>query len=399
MFFSIYLEQLNCRYVKDKGVPPAFRSIVDSEKLKKINAYNLSKSRVDQLEHISLDLGLLGLILFGVLAKLDFMSKLIDSYVISGVTFFVIIGLIGSIVSLPFSYYRTFVVEEKYEFNKMTPKCWLTDRIKENALSVLFSFLLLSPVLWFIKTYPEWWWLLGFSAILFMQILLAVIYPILIAPIFNKFEPIKDKELQAKVKKQMEQAGIKIKEILEMDTSKRSKHTNAYFTGLGKTKRIVFYDTLVQSHSHEEILAILAHEAGHFRKKHIIKQLTIFGVSMFGLFYVSSLLLNWDSIPTTFGFPPSHSYIGIFLIFTFWEKCGYFLKPIYMSFSRRFEREADLFSLDLLGSSKAIVDGLKRLATDNLSNLTPHHFYVWFHYSHPPLVERVELIEGAKKSH
>ena len=222
---------------------------------------------------------------------------------------------------------------------------------------------------------------------------MAILYPVVLAPLFNRFEPVRDQELSAKIREQMEKSGIRVKKILQMDAGTRSRHTNAYFTGIGKTKQIVLFDTLIESHNHEEILAVLAHEAGHYRKKHVLKQLFIFACFSLAAFYGTWLFIQWRLLFTTFGFSAPLPYVGLFLAAVFWRRAGFFLQPLYMAVSRRFEREADSFAVEMLGSGDAMVGAMKRLAADNLSNLNPHPLYVRFHYSHPPVVERVALLE------
>jgi STE24 endopeptidase len=215
----------------------------------------------------------------------------------------------------------------------------------------------------------------------------------LIAPLFNKFEPLQDQELADKVVHLMQSAGLRIKGIFQMDAGKRSGHTNAYFTGLGRTKRIVLFDTLMQSHPQEEILAVLAHEVGHYKGRHIWKQFFFFACSMAAALYLCYRLLNWPLLYQTFGFKISSPYVGLFLLSLLGQKAGFFLSPLYMALSRRFERQADRFSVGLLKSSSSMITVLKRLAADNLSNLFPHPWYVRFHYSHPPLMERIMALE------
>lgn len=396
---SLCLEIINNRYLKEKGdqVPLAFKDIINKAKLSQIISYNIDNSRLGQLQLIISELLVLGIILCGLLPALDFFSAGGKSnYIIAGDLFFLTLGLITSLLNLPFSYYHTFFVEEKYGFNQSTLKIWITDNLKSGIISVVLLFLLLSPVLWFIRRSPTWWWFWAFMVVSMVQVLLTILYPVLIAPLFNKFEPLKDESLAQKVTQLMEKAGIKIKDILQMDASKRSRHTNAYFTGLGKSKRIVFFDTLINSHSHEEILSVLAHEAGHFKKKHIIKQLLLFEATMLVGFYLTYKMLNWHQIPLTFGFEPYQTHISLFLVALFWEKAGYYLKPLYMAISRHFEYQADLFSINLLGTGKPMIAGLKRMAADNLSNLNPHPLYVWFNFSHPPLVKRISFLENTE---
>ena len=180
-----------------------------------------------------------------------------------------------------------------------------------------------------------------------------------------------------------------------MDASKRTRHTNAYLTGLGRSKRIVLFDSLIQSHSHSEILAVLAHEIGHLKKRHITKQLAMTSVLSLLFFYLASKLLTCELMFRSFGFSAISPYVGLFLLGVLWGPAGHFLSPIMMAISRRFEREADFYSLKIVKSAQPLVMALKKMAKDNLSNLRPHALNVWFNYSHPPLLERIKYLESA----
>jgi STE24 endopeptidase len=215
------------------------------------------------------------------------------------------------------------------------------------------------------------------------------LYPVLIAPLFNKFEPVRDGALKEDIISLMAKVGLKAKGVFQVDAGKRSKHTNAYFTGLGKTKRIVLFDTLLNSHSADEILSVLAHEAGHWKKKHIMKQLVFTEIASLAVFYIIYLLLGWPLLYETFGFNENLPYVGLLLIAALLGPIAFFLAPLGAILMRKFEREADDYCLNLLGTVKPMINALKRLAKDNLANLHPHPFYAWFYYSHPPLAERI----------
>jgi STE24 endopeptidase len=219
------------------------------------------------------------------------------------------------------------------------------------------------------------------------------LYPVAIAPLFNKYEPIKDEALKEKIISLFNKVGLKAKGIFQVDEGKRSKHTNAYFTGIGKTKRIVLYDTLLASHSQEEILAVLAHEIGHWKKKHILKQLIFMIVLSLVGFYFIYLVVNWPPLYSAFGLKQAPVYAGLLLVSIYLSCLGFFFSPIGAIISRRYEREADKMAHELTGTSEPMINALKRLAKDNLSNLHPHPLYVWFYYSHPPLIERIEYLK------
>jgi STE24 endopeptidase len=399
--FNILLEQINLAYSRLlSGKPPAgFEGFIDETKLARGVDYSQEKARVGIIEQIASDAVLLAILLSGLLPHLvGWSDKLGLSLIASGILFFFVPGLIHSLVELPFSYYYTFVVEEKFGFNRSTLKLWLIDHIKGGLISAVFFALILSFLLLFIEWSPRLWWLWGFVLLSAVQLVMALLYPVVLAPLFNKFEPVRDGELSARIKEAMEKSGIRVKKILQMDAGKRSRHTNAYFTGIGKTKQIVLFDTLIESHTPDEILAVLAHEAGHYRKKHVIKQLVVFAAFSLAGFYATWLFIRWPLLFTTFGFSRPLPYVGLFLAGILWSKAGFFLQPLYMAMSRRFEKEADMFAVHMLGSGAAMATAIKRLAADNLSNLNPHPLYVRFHYSHPPLVERIkDLAEWASR--
>ena len=394
--FSLGLEWLNYRHLRQWGneVPRPIEGFIDPGKLTQIRAYTLEKSRLGAVEKVASDAILLGIILFGILPLLHRgLSALGLHPVLLGVSFFASLGLIFRVILLPFDYFHTFVIEEKYGFNRTTRRLWLIDLLKEGAISLILLVVLLSPLLWLIRVSPENWWIWGFLVVSFVQVLLVLLYPVVIAPLFNKFEPFEDQDLVGKIRTLMQEAGIRIKAILKMDAGKRSRHTNAYFTGLGRTKRIVLFDTLVESHPAEEVLGVLAHEAGHLKGRHILKQLILSEAALLVVFFLTHRLMGWPSLYPAFGFDASRPEFGLLILGIFWERLGFFLLPLYMAVSRRFEREADLFASRLLKTPGPLVTGLKRLVADNLSNLTPHPLYVWFHYSHPPILERVASLE------
>jgi STE24 endopeptidase len=220
------------------------------------------------------------------------------------------------------------------------------------------------------------------------------LYPVLIAPLFNKYEPVADHNLKRSIVSLVERAGLKTKAVLQVDAGKRSRHSNAYFTGFGRTKRIVLYDTLIASHSTDEILAVLAHEIGHWKKKHIIKKLIIIGVVSLLVFYLFWRLLDWTLMYRTFGFEVNLPYAGLFLLSALTGPVVFFLKPVDSLISRKYERQADDYTKDLIGSTRALSEALMRLAENNLANLHPHPLYAWFYYSHPPLVDRIGYLRS-----
>jgi STE24 endopeptidase len=402
LFVSIGLERINQRHIRKQsvGIPAVFEGFIDREKLTAMEAYSRENSRLGIFQQIISDFVLLAILLSGFLPFMDSLFREAGfSVLLSGLLFWLIPGAIASLGDLPFDYYHTFVVEEKYGFNRSTLKTWIADQLKNAVLSLILFSIILTIVLQVIHLSPNHWWLWGFGSLALFQWLLAILYPVLIAPLFNKFEPLKDQELAARVRQMIELAGLKIKGIFQMDAGKRSGHSNAYFTGLGRAKRIVLFDTLLNSHPPDEVMAVLAHEVGHYKEKHIWKQFFFFAASMAAIFYLCYLLLHWPLPYKTFGFETPSPYVGLFLLSLFGQKAGFFLSPLYMALSRKFEFQADRFSVRLLKSSSSMKTVLKRLSADNLSNLFPHPWYVRFHYSHPPVLERITALEQTPLNH
>lgn len=393
--FNIWLERLNLVHSREwaKRAPAGFEEFIDESKLATTASYERAKTSASIRENIVSEAVLLAILLSGLLPLLvEFSARRGLSMVPAGLFFFFIPGLIQFLAALPFDYYNTFVIEEKFGFNKSTLKLWIIDHVKGGLVGLCLFAAIFSLLLLFIEWSPRLWWLWGFLLLSTVQLVMAVLYPVLLAPLFNKFEPLRNEELAAKIKAEMERSSIRVKKILQMNAGIRSRHTNAYFTGIGRTKQIVLFDTLLESHTDEEILAVLAHEAGHFRKKHVPKQLLLFTGFSLAAFYATWLFIQWPLLFSTFGFSAATPYVGLFLAWVFWSKAGFFLQPLYMALSRRFEREADQFAAAMLGSGEPMAKALKRVAADNLSNLNPHPLYVRFHYSHPPVVERVAAL-------
>ena len=392
---SLGLEGINRSHVLAHlgKVPKEFEGWIDSAKMVRMSRYALDKSRLGLFEEIISEISLFAILFLGALTGLESLfSHWEIPYLFAGILFFLIPAAILHLIHLPFSYRYTFFLEEAYGFNRSTPDLWLADQFKLGFLSALIISVILCLILWIIELSPDLWWVWGFLTVSAVQFALVGLYPVLIAPLFNKFEPVQDEVLEGKIAEVMERNGMEVKRILQMNAGLRSRHTNAYFTGIGKKKQIVLFDTLIESHPHDEILAILAHEVGHLKEKHVLKQLFFFEVLLFSGFYATHLLLHWEALYEAFGFSLPKPYIGLFLLSVFWQKAGFFLQPAHMALSRHFERRADLFAARFLGATAPLIASFRRLADDNLANLNPHPLYVLFHYSHPPLIERIQAL-------
>lgn len=392
---QLLLNRLNISYLRQhfREIPEFFRGAVDEEKLGKMAAYTFDSTRLGVLATLVNQIFSLLILLSGFLPWLvQTLRSFTQGWILSALLFFASLAVLSNIVRLPFSLYDTFVIEERYGFNTKTFRLWLADLVKSLFLSAVLGGLLLGLLLALMRHGGRDWWLWGWLLLGAAEFIILWLYPILIAPWFNKFEPIANQELEGSIATLMEKVGLKSKGVFRMDASKRSRHTNAYFTGIGKSKRIVLFDTLLQSHENEEIIAILAHEIGHWKKKHVIKMLIFVELASLVGFYVLARMLHWPLLYQTFGFEEVIPYVGLLLVGALFGPLGTFIQPIESALSRRFEREADDFAVKLMETGEPLAKSLKRLAADNLANLTPHPLYAWFYYSHPPLTERVSRL-------
>jgi len=392
---QFYLNRLNMSYLSQHGmtVPEVFKNLVDPERLERIAAYNIESSHFHMVATLMSQSFFLAILLSGFLPWVVKAINLWDhGIIISGLIFFAILSLITNLFQIPFNLYDTFVIEERYGFNTMTLKMWTLDLCKSLVILAILGGFVLYLLLALVVYSGSAWWVWAWMLVGGFELLMLWLFPVVIAPLFNKFEPVENKALVDRIQTLMEKVGLQVKGVFKMDAGKRSKHTNAYFTGMGRTKRIVLFDTLLASHTEEEILAVLAHEIGHWKKRHVLKQLILLEIVSLTLFYLVAKFLNWSLLYQTFGFEAPMVYIGLFLVGSLLSPLGYFAQPLESAISRRFEREADDFALDLMKAAEPMQNALKRLAADNLANLTPHPIYAWFYYSHPPLVERIERL-------
>ena len=391
---ELIVEVVNGKNLKkyEKQVPEPFHGIIDQEELGKINRYTIDKTNFALIGTIVSKVVFLIIILSGLLPWLVEILKDVP-FVLAGLIFFAIPGLLEALVDLPFDYYHIFRIEERYGFNTGTLKIWISDLFKSLLLTIILGTILISLLMLMVKYAGDIWWIWAWLIFFSFQILMSILYPTLISPIFNKFTPVDKTELAEKIRSLAEKENLTIKGVFQMDATKRSRHTNAYLSGLGKAKRIVLFDTLIESHEDDEILAVLAHEIGHLKRNHIKKMLIMVGIASFILFYLASEMITWDIMYKSFAFSSMTLYAGLFLVSVLWEPLGFFLSPISMAISRRFEREADRHVSGTLKSSAPLISALKKMARDNLSNLRPHPLYVWLNYSHPPLLERIKNLE------
>ena len=370
--------------------PAAAAAIMDLATYRKSVAYTLEKSRFGAVAGI-FDTLVTALVLFGGVLPLLF-AHVADwgapNAVWSHVMFVLLAMMLLSVPSLPFEWWEQFRLEEKFGFNKSSVGLWVMDKVKGTVLTLVIGFPLLWALLSLVKWTGESWWLWGFALLFGFQLLRLVLYPKLILPLFNKLTPLPEGELRTRLLALGDRTGFHAKTIEVIDGSKRSGHSNAYFTGFGRFRRIVLFDTLIAQLTPEELEAVLAHEIGHYRRGHIPKMIALSAVMMAGGFGVIAWLARSPWFNLSFGFPadelaPSFLLFGLLSgLVTFW------FSPLMNGLSRKHEYEADAFAREAVGGPAAMVGALRKLAQKNLTNLTPHPWFSAFHYSHPTLVER-----------
>ncbi len=391
---QILAERLNAGRVARQGgqVPEAVAGWINAESLAKSARYGIDKMRFGRIRSLTAEAIMIALLLSGLLPALaDRLSGWGD--IAAGMAFFAAVGGLFFAADLPFDYWSSFVVEERHGFNTLTRKTWAADAFKGALLSSAIFAALLAAVLLLVRFAGPLWWPAAWAVAIAFQTGLALAYPALIAPLFNTFTPVKDDSLRKKIQEMSGRAGIRVRGVDQMDATKRTRHTNAYFAGLGRTRRIVLYDSLLSAHGHEEILSVLAHEIGHLKRRHIAKHLALTGAFTLVMFAAAGFLVSWPGLYGGFGFSGQQPYAGLFLAAVLLQSVWVFASPISAAVSRRFEKEADRYAAALAGSPAGLCRALKKMAADNLTNLFPHPLYVALHHSHPPLLERLRLLD------
>jgi STE24 endopeptidase len=310
-------------------------------------------------------------------------------------------ALIGSLLEMPFDLYSTFRIEQRFGFNRMTWKLYLADMLKGAVVGALIGLPIAALMLWIMGAAGSLWWLWAWGAWMVFNLLILVLYPTVIAPLFNKFEPLADESLKARVQALMTRCGFAAKGLFVMDGSKRSAHANAYFTGFGAAKRVVFFDTLLSKLSPGEVEAVLAHELGHFKHKHVTKRM----VTMFALSLAGFALLGWLSTQAWFyvgfGVRPSmnapNDAVALLLFLLVTPVLGFFVSPLFAQLSRKHEFQADAYACEQ-ASGNDLASALLKLHEDNAATLTPDPLYVRFYYSHPPASERLAALSKSSLS-
>lgn len=386
------LRYLNLRHLRRHGgvIPEAFAGSVDADALAKSARYTAEQSRLGLIES-SYDSALLLAFLFTPLLPIydSLIASLSGSLVVRGVLFMLILTLVLGVLEIPFSLYGTFVLEKRYGFNTTTAGLWLSDLFKSTLISSLLLVITSAATLLLVEHAPDLWWLWVWGFFALFSITMIYISPYLIEPLFSKFEPLRDPELEEEIRVMLQKSGMQVKGVMQMDASRRSLHSNAYFTGIGRVKRIVLYDTLLRQMERPEVMAILAHEAGHWVKGHIWKRLLLMEAAALAIFYLVHQLIASGGLPGLFGLSEASFAAQILMVSFLFSIASFPLTPLGAWLSRRNEWEADRFACQLSGAPHALASALVKLSRENLANLHPHPWYAAFYYSHPPVVERV----------
>ena len=388
--FSNILDYINHKNWKD-DIPNELKDFYEKEKYKNAKDYSISKNKIGFLSSTISFLLVFSLLVFNGYGIInDLVSSFESSYIKSGL-FFLTLFLINTLISLPFSYYNTFVIEEKFGFNKTTRTTFFLDIIKSSVLSILIGGALLFLALYLYDKINQGFWLWLWIGLSFLMIFINMFYADLIVPIFNKLTPLEDGELRNKIEDYSKKVGYLLKNIYVIDGSKRSTKANAFFSGLGPRKTIALYDTLIEKHTENELVAVLAHEVGHFKKKHIFSGL-VFSIIQIGIMtFFFELCLSLPEISLALGGSDISFHLGLIGFSIVFSPIS-MLSGILMNYiSRKNEFEADAYAKQTFNGEDLAL-ALKKLSVDSLSNIYPHPLYVFFHYSHPPLIKRLRAL-------
>lgn len=387
------LNYLNAKRFKDP-IPKDLDDVYNVDEYEKSQAYKFTNYRFGILTSVFSLVLILGFLIFGGFGWVDNLAQHITSNrIFQALLFFGIIMVGSDIINIPFSYYQTFVIEEKFGFNKTTYKTFIVDKLKQWVMTIVFGGGILALIIWFFEWAGTNFWLYTWAVVTLFILFMNLFYSKLIVPLFNKQEPLEAGSLKEKIEHYAANVGFDLQHIFVINGSKRSTKANAYFSGFGKEKRVTLYDTLINDLEEEEIVAVLAHEIGHYKRKHIIFNLATSILLTGFMLFLLSLFINNPEISLAIGVdrPSFHAaLIGFGILYSpISEITGLLMNY----FSRKFEYQADDYAKDTY-AAKPLVTSLKKLSKNSLSNLTPHPAYVFMHYSHPPLIDRIRNLKA-----
>ena len=394
---SLVVDFLNIKSL-DPNLPEEFSDTFDKEKYIKSQEYTKTQTT---FSHFSSTFSLvisLSFILGGVYNIIDlYVRSLGYSEIVTGLLFFGLLSVITDLLSLPFSLYNIFVIEEKYGFNKMTLKTFFSDKVKGYFLMVMIGAPVLYLVLYFFSVFGDYAWIYVWIFMISFSIIMQPIFNTFIAPMFNKFTPLEDGPLLDKIKEYLSKVNFPVKKLEVMDGSKRSSHSNAYFSGIGKNKRIALFDTLVNQMDDDEIVAVIAHEVGHYKLKHIYSGIVLNAIQTGAMLYILSLFLLNPDLFAVFKMDNVSIYASLLFFSMLYSPISMIIGIFFSVISRKNEFSADAYSAKTANMPEALISGLKKMSKENLSNLTPHWLNVFLNYSHPPVLDRIKALKGYTK--
>ncbi|MCS7005448.1 MAG: M48 family metallopeptidase [Cytophagales bacterium] len=377
------------------ALPEELSGIYDTTHYIKSQEYAFAKEKLHRLSSVfSLTFSLF-LLLKGFAWLDELVSNWLGNSIWTSLVFFGCYGLSVDIIHLPFEWYATFVIEEKFGFNKMTPLLFWTDKLKTWILSATVGGILLYVFIWLYQSIGNYFWIYAWLFFVLFMLAITMFYTTFIVPMFNKLTPLPEGELRTAIENYAHSVDFPINNIMVMDGSKRTTKANAYFSGIGKTKTIILYDTLIEKHSIPELVAILAHEVGHYKCKHVLKSILISAINTLILLYILQIFISEPVLSHALGAQEPKIHLGLIAFFLLYSPLSTITGLLFNMISRKNEFEADAFACQT-SSGEALGEALKKLSIDTLSNLNPHPAYVFFYYSHPPLLERLRAI--AQKS-
>jgi STE24 endopeptidase len=378
----------------DSKVPDEFKEVYSQKRYDKSQEYTRVRTKFG---FITSSYSLAITLVFWFMGGFDQLDNFLREYLVNdiyrGLAYIGILMFGSSLLNLPFSLYSTFVIEEKFGFNKTSAKTYILDMLKSLLLGILLGGPILALIFWLLGELGAYAWLYAWAAVTLFTLSIQYIYPVFIMPLFNKFSPLEEGELRTKIFDYAQKVNYSLKDIFIMDGSKRSAKSNAFFTGFGKNKRIALFDTLVEKHTTDEIQAILAHEIGHNKKKHILSSMIIGIIHMGVIFFLLSIFIGNESLHHAFFMENINVYTGLIFFGLLYSPIELILSILMNIKSRKNEFEADRFAAETIENKENMTDALKKLSEHNLSNLTPHPFYVFLNYSHPPVLERINAIK------
>jgi STE24 endopeptidase len=391
---DLVIETLNLKRISNE-IPVDFKGLYDQEKYKKSQDYLRTNTKFGLIQSTFSTILLLAFIFLDGFLLLDtWVRAQTETPILQGLLFIGVFVFASMILALPFSYYQTFVIEEKFGFNKQSLGTFIKDQIIALLLGSILGGSLLSLILWFFESSGSNAWLFCWVAVVAFQIFVTFLAPVVIMPLFNKFIPLPDGELKTAINEYAKKQNFELQGIFSMDGSKRSSKANAFFTGFGKLRRVVLFDTLISKHSIQELVAVLAHEIGHFKLKHIHRHLVVSVLSSGVMFFLLGLFMKNETMFAAFNVPNASVYMSLIFFSLIYSPVSDLMSLVSLHMSRKYEFEADEFAVKTYGSPTELANALKKLSVDSLSNLNPHPLKVFFEYTHPPVIERVRKLHS-----